>query len=82
VAVADLGVSSLLEIENVQGFRWTADDFRGRWAALGETALPKESRDSAERGNIGTGGQELQKFATSSGGTYGLAHGSSLFAWY
>ncbi len=83
MAVADLAVRGLLEIENVEGFGRRGDHIgssRGfRSDCLSQAALLEESSDSAERGNIRAGGQKFKKFATSRRGINALAHAPSFF---
>jgi hypothetical protein len=64
MAGQDFAVSSLLEIEDAQRVAWGVDDVRGIPRALGKRALLQEARDSAERGDIGAGGHELEQLAT------------------
>ena len=59
-----LAVSGLLEIEDVEGFGRVCNDVGSFLGVLGEGALLEEGGDSAERSDIGAGGQKLQKFAT------------------
>ena len=72
MALHDLAVSSLLEIENVEGAGRAGDDVGSFLHALGEAALLEESGDSAERRNVRACGQKFNKFTTGSRG--GLAH--------
>jgi hypothetical protein len=78
MAVANLAMSSLLEIKNVEGFGWGIDDVgvgRARLSGrLRQPALLQESGDSAECGDIGTRSEELEKLATRSKGRCGLLH--------
>ncbi len=66
MALHNLAVSSLLEIENVEGACRAGNDVGSFLHALGEAALLEESGDSAERRNVGARGQKLNKFATGS----------------
>ncbi len=68
MAGLDLVVSDLFEIEDIQGVGRATNKvgrFRG---LLGGRALLEEAGQSAERGDIGAGGQKLEKFAPGRGG--------------
>ena len=52
MAIANLAVSGLLEIENIEGAGRAGNDVGSFLHALGEAALLEEGSDSAERRNV------------------------------
>ena len=64
VGLQDFAVSGLFEIENVEGAGRAGDDVGCFLHALGEAALLEEGGDSAERRNVGAGGQKFDEFTT------------------
>ena len=59
MAIADLAVSGLLEIKNVECFTRACDDAGRLLCVLREASLFEESRDSAKRCNIRTCSQKF-----------------------
>ena len=72
VALPDLAVRGLLEIENVEGAGRAGDDVGGLLRALREAGLFEIGGDSAERRNVWAGGQKFDEFTSCFGG--GWAH--------
>src|SRR5580700_6756976 len=90
MAIPDLAVSGLLEIENIEGVGRSGNDVgsggtflrdslagglgRGLGGCLGQGALLEESGDSAAGSNIGACGHEFHKFTTGRGVRGKLSH--------
>ena len=77
MARQDLAPRRLFEIEDAERLARSGDDARG---LLAEHALLKETGDAAQCGDVGAGGDELQKLAACLGGR--VVHAAKLTSRY
>src|SRR5712692_6114495 len=74
MAGQDFAVRGFLEIEDVEGLGRVSNEVKSFRGVLGQGTLLEESSDSAERSDIGTCCEKLEKFSAGRGGCCGVIH--------